>query len=39
MRRIAFDGVGLWEVKLDILFLLVWGVVVYIVAGKVFKWE
>ncbi len=39
MRRIAFDGVGLWEVKFDILFLLVWGVVVYIVAGKVFKWE
>lgn len=39
MRKVAFEGVGLWEVKYDILFLLVWGVVVYIVAGKVFKWE
>jgi len=39
MRKVAFEGVGLWDVKYDILFLLVWGVVVYIVAGKVFKWE
>lgn len=39
MRKVAFDGASLWAVKLDILFLLVWGIVVYVVAGKVFKWE
>ncbi len=39
LRKIAFNGVGLWEVRVDMLILLVWGIGVYIVAGKVFKWE
>jgi len=39
MRKIAFDGSGLWDVRMDILALLVWGVIVYAIAGKVFKWE
>ncbi|MGC4056983.1 MAG: ABC transporter permease [Chitinophagaceae bacterium] len=39
LRRTAFEGAGLWELRTDILILLIWGVVVYIVAGKVFKWE
>ncbi|XZF16444.1 ABC transporter permease [Chitinophagaceae bacterium MMS25-I14] len=39
MRRVAFDGVGFWEIKWDIVILLGWGVVAYFVAGRVFKWE
>jgi ABC-2 type transport system permease protein len=39
MRRVAFDGATLWDVRVDVLVLLGWGVLVYIVAGRVFKWE
>jgi ABC-2 type transport system permease protein len=39
MRKIAFDGSGLWDVKLDIICLLIWGVIVYFIAGRVFRWE
>lgn len=38
-RNIAFEGQSLWEVKNEIGILLLWGVVVYFVAVKVFKWE
>ncbi len=39
LRRIAFEGVGFWEVRTDIFVLLIWGVVTYAVAAKTFKWE
>lgn len=39
MRNVAFEGQSLWDVKNEIGILLIWGVVVYIVAIKVFKWE
>lgn len=39
MRRVAFDGVGFWEIKWDVLILLGWGILAYFVAGRVFKWE
>jgi ABC-2 type transport system permease protein len=39
LRKIAFDGVGFWEVRMDIFVLFVWGVILYIIAGKVFRWE
>ena len=39
MRAVAFEGQSLWGVKDEIGILLVWGVVVYAVAIKVFKWE
>ena len=39
LRKISFDGAGLWEVRVDILVLLIWGVIIYAIAGKVFKWE
>lgn len=39
MRKIAFDGASFWDVKVDILLLLLWGVVLYVIAGRVFKWE
>lgn len=39
LRSIAFDGASLWEVKWDILILLIWGVIGYGLASKLFKWE
>ena len=39
LRKIAFDGANLWDIKLQMGVLLLWGVVVYLVAGKTFKWE
>jgi ABC-2 type transport system permease protein len=39
LRKISFEGVTLWDVREDVLILLIWMVVVYIVAAKMFKWE
>lgn len=39
LRKIAFEGVSIWAVKFDVLILLLWGVVIYVIAGKTFKWE
>ena len=39
MRAVAFEGQNLWDVRSEIGILLAWGVMVYIVAVKVFKWE
>jgi ABC-2 type transport system permease protein len=39
MRAVAFEGQNLWDVKNEIGVLLLWGVIVYAVAIKVFKWE
>jgi len=39
MRAVAFDGASLWAVKNDIGVLLLWGVIGYAVATRVFKWE
>jgi ABC-2 type transport system permease protein len=39
MRKVAFEGAGLWDVKHQILIMIIWGIGVYAVAVKVFKWE
>lgn len=39
MRSVAFEGQNLWQVRSEIGILLLWGIAVYIVAIKVFKWE
>lgn len=39
LRDIAFEGKSLWDVRLEIGILLIWGVLIYAVAIKVFKWE
>lgn len=39
MRKVAFEGAGLWDVKQQILIMLIWGLGIYAVAVKVFKWE
>ena len=39
MREVAFEGQSLWDVKNEIGILMLWGVAVYFIAIKVFKWE
>jgi ABC-2 type transport system permease protein len=39
MRSVAFEGQSLWNVRGEIGILFLWGVAVYIVAIKVFRWE
>lgn len=39
MRLIAFEGAGLWDVRQQILIMLIWGIGIYALAVKVFKWE
>lgn len=39
LRQVAFEGKDLWDVKTEIGILLLWGIVVYTIAVKVFKWE
>lgn len=39
MREVAFEGQSLWDVRNEIGILLIWGVIVYFIAIKVFKWE
>lgn len=39
MRKVAFEGLNLWDVKMQIAILLIWGLGIYAVAIKVFKWE
>ncbi|RYZ54047.1 MAG: ABC transporter permease, partial [Sphingobacteriales bacterium] len=39
LRKIAFEGSSLIDVRIDVLILVVWGIVVYTVASRLFKWE
>lgn len=39
MRQVAFEGASLIDVKYEILILVIWGVVIYALAVKLFKWE
>ena len=39
MRGVAFEGAHLWDVRNEIGILLLWGVVAYAIAIKVFRWE
>lgn len=39
LRKIAFEGSHLWEIKFELGVLLLWGILAYALAVKVFKWE
>ncbi len=39
MRAVAFEGANLWDVRTQIGILIIWGIFVYAVAIKVFRWE
>lgn len=38
LRAIANDGQNLWDVKVEIIILLIWGIISYFFATKTFKW-
>ena len=39
MRAVAFEGESLWGVRTEIGVILLWGVLAYAAAIKIFKWE
>lgn len=39
LRKVAFEGAGLWDVRKEIFIMLIWGIAIYALAVKVFKWE
>ena len=39
MRKISFEGLHLWNAPKEIIVMLVWILLIYTVAVKVFKWE
>lgn len=39
MRKVSFEGAHLWDVGPELLILLIWCIVVYAIAVKVFRWE
>ena len=39
MRKVAFEGASLPEIYLQVLIILAWGVGIYALAVKVFRWE
>ncbi|MEO5570105.1 MAG: ABC transporter permease [Bacteroidia bacterium] len=39
MRKVAFEGQGLFEVWHQLLIIFAWGIIVYVIAVKTFKWE
>jgi ABC-2 type transport system permease protein len=39
LRKVAFEGAGLFDVTNQIFIMLIWGVVIYALAVKLFKWE
>ena len=39
LRKVSFEGGHIWDVWPEILILAAWGVAIYIVAIRVFKWE
>jgi len=39
LRQVANQGVSLWAVRGDILGLIIWGIIAYVAATRVFSWE
>jgi len=39
MRKVAFEGAGIFDISHQIGIILVWGVIVYALAIKFFRWE
>lgn len=39
LRKIGFEGASFWEIRYDLLILILWGVVLYAAASRVFRWE
>ncbi|KAA2243410.1 ABC transporter permease [Chitinophaga agrisoli] len=38
-RKVAFEGLHLWNIGLELGVMVLWGIVIYAITIKVFKWE
>ncbi len=39
MRKVSFEGAGLFDLGHQLLILAIWGIIIYTLAVKTFKWE
>lgn len=39
LRKVSFEGARLWQLPKELGILTIWGIIIYIVAVKVFRWE
>jgi ABC-2 type transport system permease protein len=39
MRKVSFEGLHIWETGSEVLILIVWGILMFILAAKFFRWE
>jgi len=39
MRKVSFEGLHIWNVSSEIIIMLAWCVIIYVIAIKVFKWD
>lgn len=39
LRKIAFEGAALWDVRFHMFVLVLWGIGIYLLAAKFFRWE
>jgi ABC-2 type transport system permease protein len=39
MRNVAFEGASLWSCWQQMLILVVWGIIIYTLTARVFRWE
>jgi ABC-2 type transport system permease protein len=39
LRKIAFEGLHIWQIPVQVAGLVIWGVVIAIMSVKLFKWE
>ncbi|MBI1782643.1 MAG: ABC transporter permease [Sphingobacteriales bacterium] len=39
MRKISFEGLHIWQTPTEVLILAAWGIIMFIIAARVFKWE
>jgi len=39
LRLVAFEGAGLFDIKMQLFVIVLWGILVYTLAVRVFRWE
>ncbi len=39
LRKVAFEGASLWDVKMQMGIMMLWGILIYTIAVKTFKWD
>ena len=39
LRKVAFEGAGLFDISLQLFVMLFWGIIIYLLAVRFFRWE